>query len=253
MDFTTISRTVEDGILTLTLDRPEHLNSFTAEMADELERTFREVNEDDAVRAVVVTGSGRAFCAGMDLTAEGNVFGLDESMDPGLADMADLTDEHLIRGVRDTGGRVTLAVGATVIAVGYLSAAAFAANPWQLLIATCIACAGVGIGYAAMPTLIMENCPANEAGSGVGVNALMRSMGTTIAGAVMALVLTSRLTDLGGGVQVPAEEMFRLCFLMGAGAAIAGALVVLLIPRIPASAEVEDPSAPAVRELAAVR
>lgn len=151
------------------------------------------------------------------------------------------------------GGRVTLAVGATVIAIGYLSAAAFAAEPWQLLVATCIACAGVGIGYAAMPTLIMENCPANEAGSGVGVNALMRSMGTTIAGAVMALVLTSRLADLGGDVKVPAEEMFQLCFLLGAGAAVAGALVVLLIPRTPASAEVEAPSDASVGELAAVR
>ena len=109
MTFTTISHDIDDGILTVTLDRPEALNSFTPTMADELERTFREVNDDDRVRAVIVTGAGRAFCAGMDLTSEGNVFGLDESQDPGLADMDDL-DAEALRGVRDTGGRVTLAI-----------------------------------------------------------------------------------------------------------------------------------------------
>ena len=110
MTFATISHDLDDGILTVTLDRPEQLNSFTVEMANELERTFREVNDDDSVRAVIVTGAGRAFCAGMDLSVEGNVFGLDESMSPGLADMQQLDDPALIAGVRDTGGRVTLAI-----------------------------------------------------------------------------------------------------------------------------------------------
>lgn len=111
MTYTTISHHVEDGVLTVTLDRPDQLNAFTVDMADELEQTFREVNTDDDVRAVVVTGAGRAFCAGMDLSAsEGNAFGLDEEMDPALADMDELDDPDLIAGVRDTGGRVTLAI-----------------------------------------------------------------------------------------------------------------------------------------------
>ena len=110
MTYTTITHDLDDGVLTVTLDRPEQLNSFTPQMAEELERTFREVNDDDAVRAVVVTGAGRAFCAGMDLGAEGNVFGLDETMSPSLADMDRLEDPALIAGVRDTGGRVTLAI-----------------------------------------------------------------------------------------------------------------------------------------------
>jgi enoyl-CoA hydratase/carnithine racemase len=58
---------------------------------------------------VIVTGEGRAFCAGMDLSSSGNVFGLDETKSPTLADMADLDDPELAR-VRDTGGRVTLAI-----------------------------------------------------------------------------------------------------------------------------------------------
>jgi enoyl-CoA hydratase/carnithine racemase len=109
MTLQTLTHTVEDGILTITLARPEQLNAFTVLMADELERSIREVNDRDDVRAVIVTGAGRAFCAGMDLSAEGNAFGLDESQSPTLADMADLNEPALTR-VRDTGGRVTLAI-----------------------------------------------------------------------------------------------------------------------------------------------
>lgn len=151
------------------------------------------------------------------------------------------------------GGRATLASGAVVIAAGYLLAAFFADSPWQLLLSTCVASAGVGIGYAAMPTLILENSPASEAGAGVGVNALMRSMGTTVAGAVMALVLTSRVTELGGGLQIPAVEMFHLCFLLGAGAALAGAAVVLCIRRPGSPGGPEAPHQQMAEELVRAR
>ncbi|HJQ05483.1 MAG TPA: crotonase/enoyl-CoA hydratase family protein [Nocardioides sp.] len=108
---TTIRTALDDGILTVTIDRPHRLNAFTLVMADELETVFREVNERDEVRAVVVTGSGDAFCAGMDLTGGGNVLGLDQSLTPGLADMEDLDDPG-IRRVRDAGGRMALAIHA---------------------------------------------------------------------------------------------------------------------------------------------
>lgn len=101
----------DDGILTLTLNRPEALNAFTVTMARELEDAFRQVNDDDSVAAVVVTGAGRAFCAGMDLSREGNVFGLDESISPTLDDMTQRLDSpEIADGVRDTGGRVALAI-----------------------------------------------------------------------------------------------------------------------------------------------
>lgn len=139
------------------------------------------------------------------------------------------------------GGRPTLAIGALVIACGYIFAVFLDGAPWQLMIATCIASAGVGIGYAAMPTLILENSPASEAGAGVGVNSLMRSMGTTVAGAVMAIVLTSQTMPMGPA-QIPAEDAFRTCFIIGAGAALAGAVVVLFIRSNHSTAEVVETS-----------
>jgi enoyl-CoA hydratase/carnithine racemase len=103
----------DDGVATLTLDRPDALNAFDLTMARELERVFLEAAGDDDVRAVVVTGAGRAFCAGMDLAAEGNVFGLDETVRPTPADLrAHLTERPYADGVRDTGGKVTLAIHA---------------------------------------------------------------------------------------------------------------------------------------------
>lgn len=110
-NYSTLDYTVADGILTLTLNRPEQMNAFTVEMANELVAAFDRASEDDAVRAIVVTGAGKAFCAGMDLSKPGNVFGLDESQRPTLEDMHTRLDDPAIHdGVRDTGGRVTLSI-----------------------------------------------------------------------------------------------------------------------------------------------
>lgn len=103
----------DDGIATLTLHRPDALNAFDLTMARELLQVFTTDARDDAVRAVVVTGSGRAFCAGMDLSADGNVFGLDESLSPAPEDFRAAYDEApYADGVRDTGGKITLAIHA---------------------------------------------------------------------------------------------------------------------------------------------
>jgi enoyl-CoA hydratase/carnithine racemase len=111
-DHETLSvETGDDGVTLLTLDRPDALNAFTVTMAGELEEFFRAAARDDSVRAIVVTGAGRAFCAGMDLSAEGNVFGLDEGAAPTPSDLRErLTEEPFQSGVRDTGGRVALAI-----------------------------------------------------------------------------------------------------------------------------------------------
>jgi len=111
---TLLVETDEDGVTTLTLHRPEQLNAFSLTMARELVSFFESDATRDEVRAVVVTGAGRAFCAGMDLAVEGNVFGLDESL-AGVSveefraayDQAPYQD-----GIRDTGGKLTLAIHA---------------------------------------------------------------------------------------------------------------------------------------------
>ncbi|GFE86809.1 crotonase/enoyl-CoA hydratase family protein [Steroidobacter agaridevorans] len=111
MSYQTIRYEVSEGILTLTLHRPEQMNAFTPEMANELIDAFQRASGDDTVRAIIVTGAGKAFCAGMDLSAPGNVFGLDESLRPTLEDMHErLDDPAVVQGIRDTGGRVTLAI-----------------------------------------------------------------------------------------------------------------------------------------------
>lgn len=113
-DYRTISAEVdEDGVATLTLDRPDQLNAFDLTMARELVEWFTTDARSDDVRAVVVTGAGRAFCAGMDLSAEGNVFGLDESLEPTPEDFRERYDQPPYQdSLRDTGGKLTLAIHA---------------------------------------------------------------------------------------------------------------------------------------------
>jgi enoyl-CoA hydratase/carnithine racemase len=74
VDFTQIALDVADGVATITLDRPDALNAFTGTMMHELLAAFDATDADDDVRAVIVTGRGRGFCAGADLSAGGDTF-----------------------------------------------------------------------------------------------------------------------------------------------------------------------------------
>lgn len=99
-DYTQIIVTTADGIATITLNRPEKMNAYTRTMGEEIIAAMDDIDADDAVRAVIFTGSGeRAFCAGADLTPEGggHVFS-----DP--TEVSDLSDPK----VRDGGGLLTL-------------------------------------------------------------------------------------------------------------------------------------------------
>ncbi len=103
--FETLLYAVEDGIATVTLNRPDKLNAFTPRMMHELIAVFDETDADDSVRAVIVTGAGRAFCAGADLSAGAATFDYDKLA---VADrMAAKTDEGI---QRDGGGLVTLRI-----------------------------------------------------------------------------------------------------------------------------------------------
>jgi enoyl-CoA hydratase/carnithine racemase len=98
--FETLLFDVEDAIATVTLNRPERLNAFTAQMMAELIEVFDLTDADDAVRAVIVTGAGRAFCAGADLSAGADTF--ERNTRGQQARVGDV--------VRDGGGRLTLRI-----------------------------------------------------------------------------------------------------------------------------------------------
>ena len=70
----TVQCTVSDGAAVLTLNRPDRLNAFTDRMEQELIDAFDRCDEDDAVQAVILTGAGRGFCAGMDAADAGDAF-----------------------------------------------------------------------------------------------------------------------------------------------------------------------------------
>src|SRR6202011_4228016 len=72
--FQQITTDLADRVLTITLNRPERLNAWTATMARELIEAFDRADADDEVRAIVVTGAGRGFCAGADLASGGETF-----------------------------------------------------------------------------------------------------------------------------------------------------------------------------------
>ena len=98
MSYNTIIYDVEDGILTLTLNRPEILNAYNREMQSEMLDAFDRADADDDVRAIIVTGAGRGFCAGADLSSGGSTFDADgrEDRESGLQ--------------RDGGGVLTLRI-----------------------------------------------------------------------------------------------------------------------------------------------
>jgi enoyl-CoA hydratase/carnithine racemase len=97
LDFEQIRYEVADGVLTITLNRPDRLNAFTETMMNELIAAFDASDADDDVRAVIVTGEGRAFCAGADLAAGGETFDYRRRIEAGEVP-------------RDGGGRVTLRI-----------------------------------------------------------------------------------------------------------------------------------------------
>ncbi len=113
MTFETLATAREGAVMKITLNRPDQLNTFNAAMMADLIAAFDEADADDSVRAIVVTGAGRAFCAGADLSQGAKTFDYERRADrperhgPRRPDgSVDWSDE----AIRDGGGRVTLRI-----------------------------------------------------------------------------------------------------------------------------------------------
>ena len=106
--FETITLAIAEGIATITLNRPDRMNAFTGQMMAELIAAFDLTDADDRVRAVIVTGAGRAFCAGADLGAGGATFDYAEHGRGDGPVRPDGSVDFAHDGVRDSGGRLTL-------------------------------------------------------------------------------------------------------------------------------------------------
>jgi enoyl-CoA hydratase/carnithine racemase len=104
---------ISDNILTITLNRPDKLNAFTGTMMAEMIDAFKNANTNDEVRCVIVTGSGRAFCAGADLSAGAATFDATKRADRPERNAGSMNDPDFNwsdERVRDGGGRLTLEI-----------------------------------------------------------------------------------------------------------------------------------------------
>jgi len=103
-EFETLLYAVDDGIATITLNRPDKMNAFTGRMMKEIIEAFDLTDADDEVKAVIVTGSGRAFCAGADLSGGGGTF------DRTSPQAVEREEGKVGEIYRDGGGRVSLRI-----------------------------------------------------------------------------------------------------------------------------------------------
>ena len=106
MEFECILYDVKDKVLTITLNRPDRLNAYTGQMQSNLIEAFDKAGKDDDIRAIIVTGAGRGFCAGADLGAGGNTFNREVRNNKGETEGIKDDPEWM----RDGGGRTTLAI-----------------------------------------------------------------------------------------------------------------------------------------------
>ena len=109
MAYETIKYEVAEQILTITLNRPDKLNAFNGKMQQELIDAFDSADKDDNIRAIIVTGAGRGFCAGADLSSGADTFDRDARRGP-VRRLANGKVDYSDPQARDGGGQVTLRI-----------------------------------------------------------------------------------------------------------------------------------------------
>lgn len=126
------------------------------------------------------------------------------------------------------GPKWLLVLGAAIIGLAYLSAVVLPPGILVVAIANTIIGVGIGLSYAAMPSLVMRSVPVSQTASANGLNTLMRSLGTAFAAAIVASILTHSAS--AAGTAFPTHDGFRLALLLGLIASAAGAILAALIP-----------------------
>lgn len=126
----------------------------------------------------------------------------------------------------------TLALGAVIVAAGWLCRIVVTGSLWEIIVGTTIVGAGTGIGYAAMPAIINAHTPSSELGAANGLNSLVRSVGSSLASAVGGSLLAASTIALDGN-EIPTLHGYRELFALCAGASVLAALIAMAIPKDP--------------------
>ncbi|AWB91544.1 MFS transporter [Aeromicrobium chenweiae] len=134
------------------------------------------------------------------------------------------------------GAPQTLALGAVIVAAGFLMRIVVHDSLWQVIVGSAIVGAGTGIGYAAMPALINAHTPGNEIASANGLNTLFRSLGSSLASAIGGSILAANTVILGN-IAAPSLSAYQQLFAICGGAAVLAAVLVLLIPHRPTASQ----------------
>jgi MFS family permease len=127
------------------------------------------------------------------------------------------------------GPRITLALGAAVIAAGYAVRIADSRDLWMIIAGATVVATGTTLAYSALPTLILRAVPAEQTASANGVNVLMRTIGQAGSSAAVAAVLVHH-TSLVGGAPVPTLHGYLLAFAMAGAVALVAVAAALCIP-----------------------
>ncbi|WP_405151864.1 MFS transporter [Sphaerisporangium sp. NBC_01403] len=130
---------------------------------------------------------------------------------------------------RRWGPKVALLLGTVVIAAGYAATLGLMHSAWQVVIGSSVIAAGVGLAYAAMPALIMTSVPPSETAAANGLNALMRSIGTSASSAVISVVL-AHMTVSVGALVMPSLRGLQVAIIIAGAVAVLGALITNFIP-----------------------
>lgn len=166
---------------------------------------------------------GDLFMAGLVMTPQGIVIMLSAPVSARIS--------------RAFGPKVTLIIGAIVVAVGYGLSIVMMSALWQLIVVSCIIGAGVGLAYGALPLLIMGGVPRSETGSANSLNALVRSIGSSLASALSGVILAQMVIVVGSHT-LPSVDGFRVIMAIACGAALISLVLASFLPKRDAATEV---------------